>query len=299
MNNNSILIEKQNSFKIIKSTFLTALIVWKSYKGTLIFFVILSIVFAMLPIFMGRALGGVNYRDYFAENGGSTHPEAFLILGTNTWSLISYALWDYATYTREEQQQGTLESLFLTPANQGLIVVGRGLVSLVMAVGTFIVGVLIGLLIFDPALLFSLDFPIFLFSLVLVTLSFLPLLGMSMGLGAFIIRFKEVSNILSSIQMFLGTLMGVFFPITILPFTVQIISALFPGTWVAQDIRYVVTGSPPMAMILGLSNVLGTIPIIYDFIALIVLTLVWTLAGGFIFSWTLNRIKQQQGLSEY
>jgi ABC-2 type transport system permease protein len=295
---NEIILDK-NPLKIIKTSFLTAIIVWKSYKGTLIMFILLSILFAMLPIFMGRALGGENYKEFFNANGGGTHPEAFLILGTNAWTLVLYALWDYATYMREEQQQGTLESLFLTPANQGLIIVGRGLLSAIMAVSTFLIGVFIGLLIFDPSLISSIDFPLFLLAVLLILLGFIPLLGLSMLLGALIIRFKEVNNILSVLQFLLGSLMGVFFPLTVLPAVVQIISALFPGTWIVQDIRYVIAGSPPMLVIFGLDSIFGNIPIIFDFFALIVLAVFWTFAGIVIFSRTLKRMEKEEGISQY
>lgn len=294
-----IIDKKPGPLKIIKTTFLMSLIVWKSYKGTLIFFIVLSILFAMLPIFMGRAIGGANYKLYFQEHGGGSHPEAFLILGTNSWSLVLYALWDYATYMREEQQQGTLESLFLTPVNQGLVIIGRGLLSAIMAVGTFLIGVFIGIGIFDPSLLTSLDFPLFLFAIFLIVIGFIPLLGLSMALGAFIIRFKEINNALTIFQFVLGTIMGVFFPITILPFVVQIISITFPGTWIVQDIRYVVTGSPPMLVILGLNNVFGNIPILFDFGALVILAVVWALAGVVVFSRTLKRMEKEEGISQY
>lgn len=299
MSSDEFVSPSKNPFRIIKSTFITALIVWKSYKGTLIFFIVLSILFAMLPIFMGRAIGGPQYKTFFADNGGGTHPEAFLILGTNSWSLVLYALWDYATYMREEQQQGTLESLFLTPANQGLVVIGRGLVSAIMAIGTFLIGVFIGLLIFDPELLVSLDLPLFIFSIFLMVIGFIPLLGLSMALGAFIIRFKEISNVLTIFQFILGTLMGVFFPITILPFVVQVMSVLFPGTWIVQDIRYIVTGSPPMLVILGLNKFFGNIPLLFDFIGISILAVIWALAGILIFSRALKRMEREEGISQY
>ena len=253
----------------------------------------------MLPIFMGRAIGGDNYKLYFQEHGGGTHPEAFLILGTNSWSLVLYALWDYATYMREEQQQGTLESLFLTPVNQGLVIVGRGLLSAIMAVGTFLIGVFIGIMLFDPSLLTSLDLPLFLFSIFLIIIGFIPLLGLSMALGAFIIRFKEINNVLSIFQFILGTLMGVFFPLTVLPFVVQIISITFPGTWIVQDIRYIVTGSPPMLVILGLNKIFGYIPILFDFVALVILAIIWAFAGMIIFSRTLKSMEKEEGISQY
>ena len=109
----------------------------------------------------------------------------------------------------------------------------------------------------------------------------------------------EISNVLSIFQFILGTLMGVFFPITILPFEVQIISILFPGTWIVQDIRYIVTGSPPMLVILGMNKYLGNIPILFDFIAICILAIVWALAGIIIFSRSLKRMEKEEGISHY
>ena len=292
-------IRKQDHFKIIKVTFLTAFIVWKSYKGSILMWVVLSIMFAMFPIFLGRAIGGENYKLFFAENGGGNHPEAFLLLGTNCWSLLSFALWDYATYVREEQQQGTLESLFLTPVSQSLIVIGRGLLSAIMAIGTFLIGTIISLLIFDSGLIFSLDLILFLFALLLIFIGFIPLLGISLALGAFIMQFKEVYNIVTIFQFLLGTLMGVFFPLTILPVVVQIVSIFFPGTWITQDVRYIVTGSPPMLTILGLNNLLGNVPLIFDLIAVLILAVIWTIAGMYIFNRTLKNLEKGEGISNY
>lgn len=299
MNDEFIIPPPHSPYKIIKTSFLTALIVWKSYKGTLVFFIVISILFAMIPIYIGQAIGGANYKQYFQENGGGSHPEAFLILGANSWSLILYALWDYATYMREEQQQGTLESLFLTPANQGLIVVGRGALSAIMAIGTFLIGTFVGIGIFDPSLLDSLDLPLFLFAIFLILVGFIPLLGLSMAIGAVIIRFKEINNIMNIFQFLLGTIMGVFFPITVLPFVIEVMGILFPGTWIVQDIRYIITGSPPMIAILGISNVTGSLPVIFDFIILLLLAVVWAASGIFLFSRTLGKMKKEEGISQY
>ena len=93
--------------------------------------------------------------------------------------------------------------------------------------------------------------------------------------------------------------MGVFFPITILPFVVQVVSVLFPGTWIVQDIRYVITGSPPMLVILGMNKFFGNIPIMFDFIAIIILAIVWALAGIVVFSRTLKRMEKEEGISQY
>ena len=93
--------------------------------------------------------------------------------------------------------------------------------------------------------------------------------------------------------------MGVFFPITILPFVVQIISITFPGTWIVQDIRYIITGSPPMLVILGLNNIFGNFPILFDFLALVLLAIAWAFAGIIIFSRTLKKMEKEEGISQY
>ena len=284
---------------IIKASVIQSLIVWKSYKSAFIFFMFLSILFAMLPIFLGQYIGGSNFAQNFQANGGGDHPIAFILIGTNGWTFILYALWDYGTYLREEQQQGTLESLFLTPANQILIIIGRGLVSGVMATGTFIFGLILGLLILDPTFLFSENIFVFFIAVAILFVSFIPILGVTLALGAVIIRFKEVEHLLNVIQFMIGSLMGVFFPIVLLPIYMQIIGLLFPGTWMLQDIRYIITGSPPVTSLLAVNTLIGIQPIFLDIFILIILTLSWGFAGWFIFSRTLGRMKRNEGIGEF
>lgn len=289
----------RSSVGIVRAAFVQTFIVWKAYKGALIFFIVLSIVFAMLPIFLGRYIGGDNFAANFEASGGGKHPEAFILLGTNGWMLVLFALWDYAGYLREEQQQGTLESLFLTPAHQSLIIMGRGAFSALLATGTFLVGVTVGLLLLDPEVLFSLDIIPFSIAVGMLILGFVPVLGLSMAIGAMVVRFKEINNILNVLQFFFGSLMGVFFPITMLPLAGQVLSFLFPGTWLVQDIRYVVAGSPPMLTLLGLEKVLGNFPVLFDFLVLLVLAVAWAFAGWAVFSRTLGRLKKNEGIGQY
>ena len=292
-------ISLKDMFKVVKSSFINYFYVWTAYKAMIFAFILVSVIFAFLPIFLGRFIGGENYAQFFEANGGGRHPEAFILLGTNTWMLLSFALWDYVTYIREEQQSGTLESLFLTPANQVLIIMGRGALSAILAMITFVIGLFVGLLLLDINLLFSIDLGLFIVAIIVILLGFIPLLGLSLASGAIVLHYKEVYNIVGSMQMFFGVLIGVFFPITLLPIIIQVLSLLFPGTWIVQDVRYIIAGSPPMLVVYGLENVFGNFPIVFDTIILLFLTGLWAIGGWYLFSRMLRNLKREEGLTQY
>ena len=284
---------------MIRASFLQYLAVSRSYAGAFVAFIIISTVLAIIPILLGQYIAGADFIRNFEASGGGRHPIAFIIIGMNGWTFISYALWDYSTYMREEQQAGTLESLFLTPANQILVITGRSIVSAILALASFIIGTFTGLLIFDTEILLSQDVFLVLVGMMMLFFSFLPMMGISLLLGALIMRFKEIYNITSIIHFALGTLMGVTFPILLLPFFIQFLGFFFPGTWMMQDLRYIMTGSPPMVAIYGLESLTGIYPAITDGVAIVILAVIWGVLGWLIFNGTIGRMKRQSGIGTY
>jgi ABC-type polysaccharide/polyol phosphate export permease len=129
--------------------------------------------------------------------------------------------------------------------------------------------------------------------------SFIPILGLSLAVGALVLKFKEIHNVINVLQFVLGSLMGIFFPITLLPIFVQYLAITFPGTWIAQDIRFVVAGSPPMATLLGIEALIGNQSLVFDGVMLVILALVWGYFGWNIFSRTLTILKEKEGLGAF
>jgi hypothetical protein len=95
------------------------------------------IVTAAVPILLGRATGGADAAVNFRQRAGTANYAAFLLIGANTFLMTLRAFWDIGLWLRKEQQTGTLESLYTTPADRRWILIGlaafnlaRGLVNL-------------------------------------------------------------------------------------------------------------------------------------------------------------------------
>src|SRR3990172_6012120 len=87
------------------------------YPGQLAMEIIIPIVFASMPMLLGRATAGDNAAANFAANTGTTNYVAFLLIGSNVFTLVSNAFWHIAYWLRFEQETGTLEAVYLTPTS--------------------------------------------------------------------------------------------------------------------------------------------------------------------------------------
>ena len=208
------------------------------YPGQLVLEIIIPIVFAAMPILLGRASAGADAGLVFERNTGTTNYVAYLLIGANVFTLVANAFWHIAYWMRFEQETGTLEAVYLTPtssltlaAGVALYSIGRGLTSGLLAyfLGCLVFGVnpfqgQVGL-----ALLF-------------IGIGLIPLYGLSLFFGAIILRFKESNAILNMMQWVGSFLMGIFFPVLIFPPWLRLIAWLFPPTWMVNGARSALLG---------------------------------------------------------
>ena len=153
--------------------------------------------------------------------------------------IFSTSIGGIGQYIRTEQQQGTIEQLFLAPISRLNIIFGR--FARTFFTDLAIIGytaLLIGGLghqsisIINP-LVFVAVFPII----------YLGVLGFGLIFAAIAFRIKSF-NILSNLTQFLVIgLCGVFFPLTVLPAAVQLVALAIPFTYYADLLRYAAAGS--------------------------------------------------------
>ena len=63
------------------------------------------------------------------------------------------------------------------------------------------------------------------------------MIGLSLFIGSIIIKFKEAHALLNLLQPVFAFLMGIFYPITILPELIKLIAIALPLTIATNDIR--------------------------------------------------------------
>lgn len=208
------------------------------YPGQLLMEIIIPIVFASMPMLLGQATAGDDASANFAANTGTANYVAYMLIGANTFTLVSNAFWHIANWLRFEQETGTLEAVYLTPTSSTVLVAGVSIYSAVRGLVSALLAYIIGCLIFrvNP---FAGDVVL---ALLFIFVGLIPLYGLTFLFGAIILRVKESNSILNLMQWVVSFLMGVFFPITALPPFLRAVAQLFPPTWMVNGVRSALLG---------------------------------------------------------
>jgi ABC-2 type transport system permease protein len=218
-----------------------------SFPGWFLLDVFIPIVIAAVPILLGRAVGGAEAQMNFAQRAGTTNYPAFLLIGANTFLLTLRSFWDMGLWLRKEQQTGTLESLYTTPADRRWILAGLAAFNLARGLVNFMFSFLLG------CWLFAVN-PLqgnYLMALVFLAVGVIPLYALSLLYGAVVLRLKETNALIQIAQSLLTLAMGIYYPVTVLPPLARLFALMAPPTWMTNGMR---------AGLLGTGYLLGAWP---------------------------------------
>lgn len=254
------------------------------YPGQLFMEIVIPIVFAAMPMLLGRATAGPDAAANFEANTGTANYVAFLLIGSNVFMIVSMAFAHIAYWLRFEQETGTLESVYLTPTNSLTLASGVALYSVARAVTSSIVAYLIGCLVFrvNP---FQGDV---LLALAFLAVGLLPLYSMALLFGAIVLKVKESNALIGLMQWVVSFLMGIFFPVTVLPPLMKLVALLFPPTWMTNGVR---------SALLGVGFFFGAWYL--DMAVLWTFMLVTPLFGAWVFSRAENNIRRNEGMGQF
>ena len=203
------------------------------YPGQMVMEIVLPIIFAAMPMLLGRATAGADAGVNFEANTGTANYVAYLLIGSNVFTMVSNAFWHIAYWVRFEQETGTLEAIYITPTNSTTLAAGVAIYSAIRGVTAAVLAFLLGSWVFgvNP---FQGD--IFLaFAFILVGL--IPLYGFAFLFGALVLKIKESNAIISLMQWVVSFLMGIYFPVAVLPPAIRFVAKLFPPTWIVNGVR--------------------------------------------------------------
>ena len=208
------------------------------YPGHLVMEILIPIVFAAMPMLLGRATAGADAEANFRANTGTANYVAFLLIGSNAFTIVSNAFWHIAYWLRFEQETGTLEAVYLTPTSRTVLASGVALYSALRGVTASLLAYFLGCLVFQVN---PLQGDVLLaFTFVLVGL--LPLYGVAMLFGALVLKVKESNALIGLMQWVVGFLMGIFFPVAVLPPLIKAVALAFPPTWMVNGVRSALLG---------------------------------------------------------
>lgn len=254
------------------------------YPGQLFTDIVIPVVFAAMPILLGRATAGPDAAAIFKENTGTDNYVAYMLIGSSVFSIVSYAFWHIAYWLRWEMETGTLESLYLTPTSRLWVAAGTALYSMLRAIfsafaGYFLGSWVLGVNPFQGELLLALAF---------ILAGLLPLYGMTLLFGAVVLKVKEANALINLMQWGVNFLMGVFFPVAIFPSLVRALALLFPPTWMTNGVR---------SALLGVGYFFGEWYL--DLAVLWVFMLVAPLLGYWIFSKVETSVRRNEGVGQF
>lgn len=208
------------------------------YPGQMVLEVIIPVVFAAMPMLLGRATGGDQAAANFQANTGTANYVAYLLIGSNVFTLVSNAFWHIAYWLRFEQETGTLESVYLTPTSSLTLASGVALYSVIRGLAAALLAYILGCLVFqvNP---FQGDV---LLALAFIAVGLAPVYAMALLFGAVVLKVKESNALIGLMQWVVSFLMGIFFPIAVLPPLVRGLALLFPPTWMTNGVRAALLG---------------------------------------------------------
>jgi len=253
------------------------------YPGQLALDIVIPIIFAAMPMLLGRA-SGADAAANFKANTGTDNYVAFLLIGANAFSIVSTAFWVIAYWLRFEQETGTLEAIYLTPTSSLTLVAGVSLFSAVRGLTSAVPAYLLGCLIFrvNP---FQGDI---LLALAFILVGLIPLYGMAMLFGALVLQVKESNALVGLMQWLISFLMGIFFPVTALPPLVKAVALAFPPTWMTNGVR---------SALLGVGYFFGEWYL--DLAVLWAFMLFAPLFGFWVFNRVERSIKRNEGMGQF
>jgi len=169
--------------------------------------------------------------------GGAT-AIAFTAVGNAVATVTYSSVFSVCQTTDSEKQQGTMEHLLVSPANRTALYFGRGLIPILISLGTVTVGLCYA------SFLFGADIPLSAVPAlgVSVVLTALAMVGFGLLLGG-VALYLRTSIILGNIFLFIGLLLsGVNFPSSQLPLPLQYLGDALPLTWGLSAIRAAISG---------------------------------------------------------
>lgn len=213
----------------MKKDFLTEV----SYRLPFIFN-IFSVFATLLTYFFIDKLFGYRMTGHLESFGVNYF--SYVLLSMAFFSYIGVGIGSFSSRIRNEQLQGTLESLFLTPTKISVILLSMGLWNFILATLDILIYVVLGIF------LFKINFSQANILSVIVILVLTVVSFGSLGIisASFIVFFKRGNPLGWVINTFEGILGGVYFPVSVMPGFLQFLAKFLPITYAVRAIELAV-----------------------------------------------------------
>ncbi len=256
----------------------------RRYPALLWGWLVWPLLFAFGLVFTARGLAGpVGNVAGLARAAGTPDYIGFLGIGTATWMALNWLLWAFGLSLRREQEQGTLEVLWMAPVPRVVPMLGRGIADLFFAFGlTLTVSLLEFHYVFGMRWIGS---PV---TLATVVASSLPALyGLGLAFASIVLWVKEARGAVFFIRSVFTIFCGLTYPLAVLPPWMRTVAAVLPPTYVVEVVRRVGLHGASLADLW---------PVLLPLLSLGGLLLI---VGAVSFAWTERRVKRMGTLGAF
>jgi len=211
----------------IKRGFLT----WVSYKWVVLMNFATWVMQVLWLYFLGKAgLNSVQFERY------SANFFSFVIIGVIFENFSSASIYSFRNALYKEQVEGTLEAALMSSTSLSTFAIGQGIWGFCKAgIGAIVylaVSLFLGMKItLSLGSLLSL-FPFFIVSI-------LSLMGLGIASSGVIIITKQGDPLMFTISWVNRLFTGVYYPVSILPFPLQVVSKISPLTYALDGLRLI------------------------------------------------------------
>lgn len=245
----------------------------KQYPGVLVLDIFNVFAQLLIFFFIGKMIPDHSFQ---SASYDSKNYFEFVLVGIALSGYQSAALMSLPSLIQTEQQQGTLEIILSTSIRIPQLILGSMIWPLIITSIKLVIYFLAGIFFFQCQFNFSNP----LFILVTIFLTTLSLLGFGLLSSAYVILYKRGDPIGFFLNGFSRLFAGVYFPISILPAWLGLISIFLPLTYSLEALRKSLNASVSYQELLE------------PWIALLVTTLIMLPIGYFVLRCAICKAKQ-------
>jgi len=214
--------------------------------------------------------------------GGKPDLSLYAVIGAGMIGIWNNNLWTSGSIVQDERRSGTLEFLVAAPASLEVILLGKSLSNAVASIIALALTMATGMIAFQLPL--DITHPWAFAGAVLLTLIAMTMLGLING-SLFVLA-RAAGNLANVLNYPIFILSGLTFPLTILPLWTRPLSYSLVSTW----------GNISLARTAG---VIADYSIAVTYLTLGGLSILYFIAGHYLYRVIERRVRQQGGLQQW
>jgi ABC-2 type transport system permease protein len=207
----------------------------------------------------------------------------FVLIGTAALSYFSVALGSFSGSLGEEQQQGTMEALIVTPTDARVLLLCGAAWPFLFATAQLVLYLVVGALLFHARV--ALDHLVVAGAMVLLTVIAFSAVGLAVA--SVIVLAKRTGLLIGMIGSAFAILGGVLYPISVLPRPLQFAAEALPMSHGLDGVRRALVTHPDL-------DVIGR-----DALVIVVFSAVLLPIALQSFQWAIARARRTGSLSHY